>query len=161
MKANCLPPPNENLCETLIRPARQADLEAIWGIEQECYAYGWSRAQLAQEIGHAVGTFELCCVGPRIAGYICYWLIAGELQILNVATASAFRRRGVAARLLEQALSSCAARGLDSAWLEVRAGNAAAIALYRRFGFVVAGRRPAYYPDGEDALLMGRFFPAA
>jgi ribosomal-protein-alanine N-acetyltransferase len=44
--------------------------------------------------------------------------------------------------------------GLDAAWLEVRAGNAAAIALYERFGFTTVGRRPGYYADGEDALVM-------
>jgi ribosomal-protein-alanine N-acetyltransferase len=39
--------------------------------------------------------------------------------------------------------------------LEVRAGNLAAQALYRGFGFEVAGRRPRYYTDdGEDALVM-------
>lgn len=161
MKDDCLPPRNEDRLKLQIRPVRQADLESVWKIEQECYAHGWSRDQLSQEIEQPAGTFELCCVGPQIAGYICYWLIAAELQILNVATASAFRRRGVAALLLEHALSSCARRGLDSAWLEVRAGNSAAIALYRRFGFSVEGCRSAYYPDGEDALLMGRFFPAA
>jgi ribosomal-protein-alanine N-acetyltransferase len=157
MKNDC-PPPQMHALATVIRPATHADLQTLWAIEQECYAQGWSREQLRLELEQPAGALDLCCVGPRIAGYICYWLIAGELQILNVATASAFRRRGVAALLLEHALSRCASRGLDSAWLEVRAGNTAAIALYQRFGFVVEGRRPAYYRDGEDALLMGRFF---
>lgn len=43
-----------------------------------------------------------------------------------------------------------------AATLEVRAGNAAAVALYRRLGFEEVGRRRRYYADGSDALLMTR-----
>jgi ribosomal-protein-alanine N-acetyltransferase len=49
-----------------------------------------------------------------------------------------------------------AARGSARAELilELRASNVPARALYEQAGFVVAGRRPRYYPGGEDALLM-------
>jgi ribosomal-protein-alanine N-acetyltransferase len=45
-------------------------------------------------------------------------------------------------------------QGGESLTLEVRESNHAAVALYDRLGFVLAGRRPAYYTDGEDALVM-------
>jgi ribosomal-protein-alanine N-acetyltransferase len=44
--------------------------------------------------------------------------------------------------------------GAESAVLEVRAGNKAAISLYHKLGFAEVGKRKAYYSDGEDALLM-------
>jgi len=40
--------------------------------------------------------------------------------------------------------------------LEVRADNAAAIALYERLRFRAISTRPRYYPDGTDALVMRR-----
>jgi ribosomal-protein-alanine N-acetyltransferase len=56
--------------------------------------------------------------------------------------------------MLEFVLERSRRSGLESVSLEVRTSNTAAITLYEKFGFVVAGRRAAYYPNGEDALLM-------
>jgi len=57
--------------------------------------------------------------------------------------------------LLIAALRSAKAEGATRAFLEVRAGNAAALALYNKYGFEVAGARPRYYKDNnDDAILM-------
>ncbi len=93
-------------------------------------------------------------IDSKIVGFLCYWMVAGEMQILNLATAPCARRSGIAAKLLEHAFNSYSPPEIISVWLEVRSGNRAAIALYRRFGFVPNGVRRAYYRDGEDALLM-------
>ncbi len=61
-------------------------------------------------------------------------------------------------RYLRRRFGSRQDRGLESAWLEVRAGNVPAIGLYEQFGFIVNGQRKRYYKDGEDALLMMRTF---
>ena len=106
------------------------------------------------EFANPVAKIDLYWHRDLLAGYICSWLIAGELQIQNLATLPSMRRLGVAARLLEYVIERSRRSGLKSICLEVRTGNAPAIALYQRFGFVVAGSRPGYYPDGEDALLM-------
>jgi ribosomal-protein-alanine N-acetyltransferase len=61
----------------------------------------------------------------------------------------------VARRLLQHVLDRAAEKGAQRASLEVRAGNAAARALYASFGFEEVGRRKRYYHDnGEDALLL-------
>ena len=53
------------------------------------------------------------------------------------------------------ALRAARAEGAQRAFLEVRAGNAAAQAMYRKYGFTVAGVRRGYYKDNnEDAFLM-------
>jgi ribosomal-protein-alanine N-acetyltransferase len=90
-----------------------------------------------------------------IAGFIVSRLVAGELHINNVAVRPEFQRRGIAAQLLTAALKDGRRHGARLAFLEVRAGNAAAQGLYRRCGFQVAGRRRRYYNQPvEDALLM-------
>ena len=67
------------------------------------------------------------------------------------------RRQGKGLRLLRRLLDDARAQGCASAQLEVRAGNAAAQALYRKAGFVALGRRPGFYRDpSEDAVLMGK-----
>jgi ribosomal-protein-alanine N-acetyltransferase len=131
-----------------------ADLPSVHALECAAQSSAWSFEQFAAELDNPCARIELCWREDRLAGFLCWWLIAGEVQIQNVATAPAFRRQGVAARLLEYVLARCHDSGFESAWLEVRASNQPAIALYERFGFKVVGRRPNYYADGEDALVM-------
>lgn len=137
-----------------IRPLREVDLVRVLTIEKACYPVPWSESQFLQELNQPYAHVDLCWAADELAGYLCYWLIAGEMQILNVATAPDFQRRGVARLLLRHALEFCRKQGLQSSYLEVRVGNRAAISLYRSFGFVDDGLRPHYYSDGEDALLM-------
>ncbi len=140
------------------QPMSAADLDRVVAVERLCYPHPWTAEQFLQELSNPVAQLDLLCVDGQLCGYICFWLIVGEMQILNLATAPAWRRQGVADRLLTHALEPCLGQRLDSAWLEVREGNRAAIQLYRRHGFVVEGSRPGYYRDGENALLMVRNF---
>ena len=141
-----------------IRLISESDLDAILVIEQDCYPNPWSPRQFLQELQNPVASVLVCEIDNKIVGYICYWFIVGEMQILNLATSPQLRRRGVAAQLLESAFDHCSASGLSSVWLEVRSGNRAAIALYQRHGFNQSGIRQAYYRDGEDALVMVKTF---
>jgi len=84
-------------------------------------------------------------------------LVADELQIEDLAVAPERRRRGWGLRLLRALLEVGRRRGLATAHLEVRRGNAAARALYRRGGFEEVGERREYYREPrEDAILMRR-----
>lgn len=134
------------------------DLDAVVAIENASYPAPWSAQQFVDELRNPVATILLCELEEEIAGYICYWLIAGEMQILNIAVAPQARRNGIAKQLLNQAFVDCQQRGLSAAWLEVRSGNSGAINLYRQNGFVIDGERRGYYRDGEDALLMVKEF---
>lgn len=144
-----------------ILPLQKNDLPAVLVIEQQSYPFPWSAEQFMQEQRNPVASVDLLWVDRQLAGYICYWLIAGEMQVLNLATATDFRRQGIAGRLLAHAFFTAGKTGLEQAWLEVRAGNRAAIELYRQQGFVADSVRSGYYRDGEDALLMVRDFTGA
>jgi ribosomal-protein-alanine N-acetyltransferase len=137
-----------------IRPMTAADLVQVHALECAAEQDPWSLEHFAAELGNPFSRIDLYWRNGQLAGFICTWLVAGEVQIQNVATAPGFRRQGVAARLLTMALDRCRLSGFEAAWLEVRASNAGAIALYERFGFRKAAYRTGYYPDGEDALVM-------
>ncbi len=93
--------------------------------------------------------------GKGIAGFIVARVVANEMHVNNVAVRTEFRRQGLAAQLLRTVLDCGRRAGARMAFLEVRAGNRAAQALYHRCGFEAAGRRRRYYSNPvEDALLM-------
>ena len=88
-------------------------------------------------------------VNGRVAGFALYRVVAGEGELLNLAVDPGLRRSGVGRTLL------AALMPLAPLWhLEVRAGNVAAIGLYRFLGLEQVGRRERYYGDGEAALLF-------
>ena len=84
------------------------------------------------------------------------WVLGPELKINNIAIHRDRRRRGLAGRMLRPA-GQAAQLGCETAQLEVRPSNRAALALYRRLGFVHVGRRKLYYrAEGEDAMMLER-----
>jgi len=86
--------------------------------------------------------------------------IAGESDILTVATAPEHRRKGLGATLISAFINRLGERGVSRITLDVAEDNAPARALYRGFGFTEDGRRPRYYTAGRDvpvdAVLMSR-----
>ena len=139
--------------DVVIRNLTTADVPAILKILQEsAEAAPWSTESL-------LASTELEAWIAHLDGYIAGFLIgriaADEFEILNMAVSRAHRRFGVASKLLESAVKFSQNAGATRAYLEVRASNAAAIALYTRRGFTQCGRRPNYYPAPiEDAILL-------
>lgn len=139
-----------------IRAATEADLDVLARIERESLSGTWTREALADELQKSFARVMVAARDERVCAFVHCWLIADEIQILNVATDPAFRRQGVARALLEALLSELSRRGFCVALLEVRASNEPAIALYRSLGFIDDAIRERYYSDGEDALLMSK-----
>jgi [ribosomal protein S18]-alanine N-acetyltransferase len=81
-------------------------------------------------------------------------IVADEAEVLTLAVAPSVRRRGIATALLRAAMARVSADGATAMFLEAATGNAAALTLYRREGFVEVGRRRRYYADSSDALVL-------
>jgi ribosomal-protein-alanine N-acetyltransferase len=97
----------------------------------------------------------LARVGERVVGFLVARETApGEREILNLAVDPAWRRKGVAKRLLQEELASVRA----DRFLEVRESNRAAIALYKSLGFLPQDRREGYYDNPPEAAIVMRFF---
>jgi ribosomal-protein-alanine N-acetyltransferase len=138
-----------------LREATAADLEAIEAIERRAFSDPWSRASFASLIGQALVHFVVATKDGQVIGYIVAWFIGGDGEIGNVAVDEGHRGQGIGHVLLEHALGSARARGVDVVYLEVRESNLEAQRLYARRGFVRVGRRRRYYrrPE-EDALIL-------
>ncbi len=140
-----------------ILPARPGDLEAVYRIAEESFPVPWPLEELRKELGRPFSALRVLRPQPEapIAGFLNYWRVADELQLMNVAVAPAQRRRGHGRALLEDLLRIARALAVASVSLEVRPSNQAAIRLYQAYGFARIGLRPRYYSDNaEDALVM-------
>lgn len=128
-----------------IRKALPSDSPRLEGIE---------RLSFADPTWRGDDFFRYDCVVAEIEGQIAGFIVSRsvyqEREILNLAVAPEWRRRGVAKALLEHQL----AQG-GTHFLEVRESNLAAQALYRQFGFHEVGRRFGYYDlPAESAIVM-------
>ena len=99
--------------------------------------------------------------GLCLIGYAGGWVVDGDVQILKVGVDSAWRRHGIARELLSRVAADARDLGARTCSLEVRAGNEGAQAFYQALGFESLGKRPRYYSDGEDALIMQGPLPLA
>ena len=90
-----------------------------------------------------------------MTGYLVYWLVQDEMHILNLAVAPAWRRKGIARKLVLPASKRACKKGAAKAFLEVRASNREAQKLYSSLGFTGSSVRRGYYDlPVEDAVVM-------
>jgi ribosomal-protein-alanine N-acetyltransferase len=160
-----------------VRVGSAADLETVVALERAVVeAPHWSEAEyaamVAQQSGGVRRRLLVAEVESRLVGFSVGKVIlaakdcVGELE--SVVVDGGARRCGVGRALCEAVVKWCRSEGAAEIELEVRAGSAAAIALYVGLGFIAIGRRRGYYPgvyepgygpgralgQAEDALLM-------
>ena len=143
-----------------IRTMTHDDLTMVCDIERRSYEFPWSH-----------GVFRDCllagyqCIvlerGERVAGYGILSIAAGEAHILNVCVEPAYRALGYGERLLDAILLRARGASVREVFLEVRPSNEAALALYKKKGFVQIANRPKYYQaqkGREDAAVLSKKF---
>lgn len=144
------------LPERAIRAMVESDVAAVVAIELSAYRFPWSEGIFRDclKVGY------LCRVGVQshsVAGYGIASTGAGEAHILNLCVRAELRCRGIGTLLLEDLLQRAAASAVDTAYLEVRPSNTAAIRLYQSFDFEQIGTRRGYYQalgGREDAVVF-------
>ena len=145
-----------------IRDFAEPDLPAVAAIERRVFSDAWPESFFREELSQAMAWARVAEVEGALAGYLVAWVGAGAGHVGNLGVIPEARRRGVARALLEDLLEHAGAAGAANLTLEVRVSNFAAQALYRAFGFRLAGLRRGYYRDtGEDALVMAWSAPDA
>lgn len=136
-----------------------ADLDAVAALEAASFTNPWTRESLERELARSpvARVYVLRLPGCTVAAFCSCWVIYDELHINTIAVEPGLRRRGLAMELMRHVLAETAAEGVERAFLEVRASNVPARALYERLGFVTAGVRRRYYAEPEeDAVVLVR-----
>jgi len=148
--------PHENL---VIQPLDEEQLASLVAIEKRAYPAGWSEQTFRETLGfhrnRGFGLFQ--GVGGCLIGYTVVQQVADEYHLLNIAIDPQFQRQGLGREILGYVIADALQRSCAALYLELRASNLAAHALYLAQGFNEIGVRRDYYPsaDGrEDAILM-------
>jgi [ribosomal protein S18]-alanine N-acetyltransferase len=142
-----------------VEPMTAADLDDVLAIEAASFTNPWTRSMFERELlNPGVSHLYVLRTGDwRVAAFCMDWVVADELHINNLAVRPQCRGAGVGRALLESVFGHAASLGARRATLEVRRSNAAALKLYERLGFSVAGVRKDYYDRPvEDALILWR-----
>ena len=124
------------------------------------HAHGFSPSWGVEDIVDILaspGAFGLAARNRgALAGFVIARTVADESEILTLVVDPGHRRQGIGRALLEAAAQLSGQGGANALFLEVDAGNDAAIALYQSDGFSQVGLRPGYYASGGDALILRR-----
>lgn len=138
-----------------VRPAQDRDLDDVAAIERSVFKDPWSRRSFVELVHAPRVSFLVAADENAVVGYAVLLLAGYESELANLAVTRLMQGQGVGRRLLREAISAARERGAKEVFLEVRASNASAIALYASEGFQAVGRRVRYYARPiEDAIVM-------
>ena len=133
----------------------EENLDGAARIERETFSEPWSRDAMRLFCTEDYPSLALISDDGETVGYIGCARVLDELQIINVAVAHELRKKGLGSLLMQGFEDHCDALGIAFVSLEVRESNEAAIALYKKFGFEITGKRKRFYKAPvEDALVM-------
>lgn len=139
----------------LIRKMTEKDVPQVAALEAANFSMPWSANAFYEQLEKSNSIYMVAEKDDRVIGVSGVIESYGEGDICNVSVAEAFRGRGVATMLLKNLMEEGEKRGIRAYTLEVRAGNAAAIHLYEKLGFMKEGLRRGFYErPREDAVIM-------
>lgn len=137
---------------------RKLDIDAVMEVERRCFDSPWTPGQFRHELkvpfSRTILLWDHASDPPRLAGYVCRWLVGDEASILNLAVADDYRGLGLGRRLVGLVVAEAGQRRSRLVTLEVRENNAAARGLYEALGFHQVGMRRDYYGKGDNAIIM-------
>ena len=129
-------------------------LNEIKNILQEQFDEFWNADVLEKELENPHSTYIVAISNGKVVGYAGLWQPIDEGHITNIVTKKDERKNGIATKMLEELIQIAKNRKLNCVTLEVNVHNECAISLYKKFEFKEVGKRPKYYNNIDDALIM-------
>ncbi|MFB9623798.1 ribosomal protein S18-alanine N-acetyltransferase [Nonomuraea helvata] len=137
----------------------EADLPAVMAIERTTFPLdAWSEGMMRGELADMPRSrhYVVVLVDGEIVAYAGLAAAADQADVQTIAVLEQHRGTGIGGAMLTELLAEAGRRGAREVFLEVRADNPQAQAVYRHYGFEEIGTRRRYYDDGTDAIMMRR-----
>ncbi|WP_392562062.1 ribosomal protein S18-alanine N-acetyltransferase [Orbus sturtevantii] len=132
------------------------DVNEAYQIELLCHPIPWSKETFATNQGERYLNKKIT-LKQHLVGFLICQVVLDEATLFNIAIHPDAQKQGLASALLTQLITELEDKNIRTLWLEVRASNRAAIALYLHMGFNEITIRKNYYPTAqgrEDAIIM-------
>ena len=144
------------MSEIELREMNMFDIGDVLEIEDDLTSgSGWTDTGLLTYLMRNDTVFLIAEENGETVGYAGLLMVPFEGDILNIAVRKDKRRSGIATKLMEKLLHEASFNGVTDVHLEVRESNAAALGLYKKFGFAEDGIRKNYYTEPvENAITM-------
>jgi ribosomal-protein-alanine N-acetyltransferase len=140
-----------------LRPATLDDIPAILQMERKVHVAPWGEENFKFELSKPYSHFLVMTddeTDNTVMGYIVFWVLYDDCQILNIVVDLPFRGLGLAKKMIRQAAQIALQKGIKRVTLEVRKSNSSAIQLYQGLKFVITHVKKGFYSNGEDAYQM-------
>lgn len=126
---------------------------ALCQLESLCFSQPWNISQFKNSLTssnfRAWGLWN-----GQLLAYLSVYLIGKEMEIINFGVHPEYRKAGLGKTLLGRVLQAADKMGIQKIWLEVRASNTTAIAIYEKAGFKKTGIRKKYYSDTKENAII-------
>ena len=138
-----------------VRPMDVRDAEQVGELESICFSEPWSLPLIVSGLNSRLDMYFVYEKDGKILGYSVVRILADEGEIQRIAVLPAYRRQGIARKLMDAMMIFARKRGVCAVALEVRESNEGARNLYISYGFrQEAVRRGYYHNPAEDAIIM-------
>ena len=139
----------------IIRKMKLEDVPHVAAIERLCFSAPWNENMIISSWESRLSCWLIAEIDGCVAGYVGSEAVLDSADMMNIAVAPAYRKRGIAEALIKALMEHLQQRDILFLLLEVRVSNKPAIALYNKLCFEQVGRRPRYYTNPrEDALIL-------
>lgn len=155
---------------TIIRRFELKDLDQVININKETLPENYPERFFRTIFAELPSAFQVCQLDGIILGYTMARIETGlshysifhrakKGHTVSIAVKPAYRRKGIAKRLLKESITAMINQGATELFLEVRVTNIAAVNLYKTLEFEIIKEIRHYYRDHESAYLMAKKIP--
>ena len=137
----------------LISLMKEEEIPQVAALEQVCFSEPWTEQGLRESFARPEYLFVTATEDGQVVGYAGLYQVLDEGDITNIAVLPSAREKGIGTVLTRALIEAGEQRAIHAFTLEVRVGNAAAIHIYEKLGFVPAGVRKGFYEklrEGAD-----------
>lgn len=136
-----------------VRKATKNDIKKINEINIEAFEKD-ATSDLEKVIENPVYHVFVATIDGVIAGFFEITIVAGEAEIVFIATKEKYRHQGVADYMMNFITDYAKLNGASAVFLEVESSNIPACNLYQKFGFTHEYKRADYYGKNRNAIVM-------
>ena len=143
------------MSDIVIRPLIKEDIPFVARLEAVCFSMPFTEKALNELFSNTSWHFFVATENDTVVGYISFYCILDETEIVNVCVMPELRGKGIGRALTKCAIDFNRDNNGSRVMLEVRKSNTPAIKLYESLGFIPVGVSKNHYKlPTEDAILM-------